>query len=331
MPRPRKAQISLEATPYYHCVSRCVRKAFLCGIDKETNKDYEYRREWVEERLLELAGLFAINVAAYTVLSNHYHVVMQVDREHALTWSADEVLDRWEALYSIPLLVQRFRDGEALCAAELDMVNSFITERRRRLYDISWFMRALNEFIARKANAEDRCTGHFWEGRFRSKALLDEKALAVSMAYVDLNPIRAKMANTPEESDHTSIQRRARQAEQSPNPSQLDQQPPELLPFVGDARQEMPVGLPFHLTDYLQLVDWTGRAIRPGKRGAIAGDTPPILQRLQIDEKQWIYLSQNFESPFKGLVGAAHSVAEKCKAFGYRRTPTLKPCRTYLG
>ena len=132
-------------------------------------------------------------------------------------------------------------------------------------------MWVLNESIARQANAEDNCTGRFWEGRFKSQALLDEAALAACLAYVDLNPIRAGMAITPETSDHTSIQQRIATAQAVHTPNHPQQQTKGLLPFAGYPRQDMPKGLPFRLTDYLELVDWTGRILREDKRGEEKG------------------------------------------------------------
>ena len=142
-------------------------------------------------------------------------------------------------------------------------------------------------------------SAYLWKGRFKSQALLDEQALAACMAYVDLNPIRAKMAKTPESSAHTSIKRRCAKAKDAAQPNHPRQQVKGLLPFAANFRRNMPTGLPFQLTDYLELVDWTGRSIRENKRGVIPGHLPPILQRLQIDPKHWLYLSQNFESRFK--------------------------------
>ena len=136
-------------------------------------------------------------------------------------------------------------------------------------------MRALNEPIARQANAEDSCTGHFWQSRFTSQALLDERALTACMAYVDLNPIRAKMAKTPESSEHTSIKARIDELKHRGS------QPEQLMPFVGNPREPMPEGLPFRVEDYLALVDWSGRIIREEKRGAVAENLPPILERLE--------------------------------------------------
>ncbi|WP_303905258.1 transposase [Thiohalomonas denitrificans] len=328
MPKPRKALVSLEATPYYHCVARCVRRAFLCGEDAVSGSSFEHRRGWIRERLFQLSQVFALDVCAYAIMSNHYHLVLHVDREAATDWDTPEVLRRWHALFSGNELTRRFERGETLLPAELRVVDTFA--ERSRLADISWFMRCLNEEIARKANEEDNCTGRFWEGRFKSQALLDEKALAACLAYVDLNPVRAQMAQTPEASEFTSVQERATAAKQASHPNEPPSQPARLLPFAGNPREPMPKGLPFRLTDYLDLVDFTGRLIREGKRGAIPEHLPSILQRLEIDPKQWGYLTTQFESPFKGLVGAANHLKQACQQLGYRRTPGIGASRTLL-
>jgi len=148
-------------------------------------------------------------------------------------------------------------------------VTELIATWRSRLHDLSWFMRCLNESVARMANREDRCTGRFWEGRFKSQALLDERALLVCMACVDLNPIRAAMAHTPEHSEFPSIKERIE-----------DPAAPALRPFSG--RADDTHGIPYRFVDYLELVDWAGRAIHAHQKGFIPPDLPPILQRLRI-------------------------------------------------
>ena len=330
MPKPRYAQISLEATPYYHCVSRCVRRAFLCGTDDVSGKCYEHRRQWIEDKMIELAQSFALRLCAYSVMHNHFHVVLFVDTESAYSWSREQVIERWHRLFSGNLLSQRYFRGEPMGKAEMAALDESIEKWRERLAEISWFMRVLNENIARKANAEDNCKGRFWEGRFKSQALLDESALAACMAYVDLNPVRAAIAKTPEDSDHTSIKKRIKKAETAHQPNHYKQQPKFLYPFAGYLRQNMPEGLPFRLTDYLELVDWTGRAIREDKRGSIDQSLPPILNRLGMDTKHWFYLTQNFESPFKGLVGSAFKLKQVCDKLGYQRSPGIKHCETYF-
>ncbi|WP_444935237.1 hypothetical protein ACJJIW_11695 [Microbulbifer sp. JMSA004] len=167
------------------------------------------------------------------------------------------------------------------------------------------------------------CTGRFWEGRFKSQALLDERALAACMAYVDLNPIRADIAKTPEDSDQTSIQQRVRAVISG-------EQPKELLPFVGGERLNMPKGLPFQLDHYLPLVDWSGRHLDPKKRSAISQNTPPILERLGISAKHWLYLNRNFESRFKGLVGTAEAVRQACIQLNKRWVHGISDCQRFL-
>ena len=326
MPRPRSTLVSLDATPYYHCTSRCVRRAFLCGEDRHSGRSFEHRRQWIEDRLLILADIYAIDIAAYAVMSNHYHVVLHIDREQSLAWSDAEVIERWHRLFKGSLLSQRFSRGEALARAEQQALADEVTEWRQRLVSISWFMRCLNEPIAREANREDNVTGRFWEGRYTSQALLDEKALIACMVYVDLNPIRACMATTPEASKHTSIQQRIAKARLTQLPNLIEQQSELLFPFAGNPRNNMPTGLPFRLTDYFELVDWTGRILRDDKKGVIPEEMPEILQRLQLDARHWCYLARHFEHPFKHLVGAAHQVRSACEALGQRWAQGISQC-----
>ena len=333
MPKPRAALIQPDTTPYYHCVSRCVRRAFLCGEDVATGRSFEHRRGWIESRLLALSEIFAVEVCGYAVMNNHTHVVLYVDLEAARGWSVREVLERWHGLFSGVDLSHRYLRGIPMGEAELQAVEDIAELWRERLSSVSWFMRCLNEHVARLANAEDGCTGRFWEGRFKSQALLDEAALAACLAYVDLNPVRAGLARSPEDSDHTSVQRRIRALENAPaskgeaiaeSPSS---QPPELFPFVGYPREDLPKGLPFRLADYLALVDWTGRVLRDDKRGVIPDNLPPILERLRIEPEAWMRLTTRFEADFPSLAGRTDSLRQACAALGRRWVRGAGACR----
>jgi REP element-mobilizing transposase RayT len=286
----RKSLSCLQDTPYYHVVSRCVRRAWLWGFDEYAGKDYSHRKAWVLERLTELSSVFAIDICAYAVMSNHYHLVLHIDQERGRRLTAEEVIERWTRLFSRPVLLKRWAQG--LCGeAECAVVNELIADWRARLCDVSWYMRCLNEHLARRANAEDECTGRFWEGRFKSQALLDEAGLLTAMAYVDLNPVRAGIAATPEDSDFTSIEARIKElawAHESGSGSTdaSGSLPVPLLKFGGAVMDNEPT-IPFLFADYLELVDWTGRAIRSDKRGAIDSRLPPIMQRLNVDSAAW--------------------------------------------
>ena len=301
MPMPRSQQVCLDDTPYYHCVARCVRRAFLCGEDPLTGASYEHRRSWVEHRLLFLASVFSIDVCAYAVMSNHLHVVLHIDSETVKNWSVVEVLERWHKLHKGTTFTQQYLLGGTLPAYVITLAEAAAETYRARLTDISWFMKELNEPIARRANLEDECTGHFWEGRFKSQALLDEAALIACMAYVDLNPVRSGISDTPESSDFTSIKKRVLAVKEN-------SQPKTLRPFVGHPRKDMPNGLPFKLADYLELVDMTGRIVRANKTGAIDASLLPILQRLSISSENWLCIATEFEARTGSVVGQELSI-----------------------
>lgn len=304
MPRARKHLICLSETPYYHITSRCVRRAFLCGVDRESGRSYEHRRSWLEDRIRVLSSVFSIQLCAYAVMSNHYHLVVRLNPPESDSWSDDEVLKRWTMLFRGPLLVQRHQSGDALSDAEAATLGDIAAVYRSRLGDLSWFMKCLNEPIARRANREDGCTGHFWEARFHSQPLRSEAALLTAMAYVDLNPIRAGIALTPEQSEYTSIKARiegdraastrgalvARLLEQD-EVTYFDVAVRPLMPFADEQEgRTLPV-LPMYRREYLKLVDQTGRTAARGKCGRIDDSLSPILARLGLTSDDWLKCS----------------------------------------
>jgi len=301
MPEPRYRQVSVEDTPYYHCISRCVRRAFLCGSDSVTGFDFEHRRQWIVDRIRLLCSVFAIDLCAYAIMSNHYHIVIRINEKEVGQWTDEEVARRWMQIFTGPLLMHQFLGNASLTESEHAYVADLFTIWRKRLSDLSWFMRCLNEPIARMANSEDHCSGRFWEGRFKSQALLDERALLACMAYVDLNPIRAAIARTPEQSDYTSIQERIEQ----PNNGCL-------RPFNENAEN----GIPFNLKDYLELVDWGGREVKRDKRGYISAKAPPILVRLKMDAAPVLhYLAKDDLHSF-GALGPVNMLRAFAKSVG---------------
>jgi len=325
MPMPRKDQIRKQKNTYYHCVTRSVRKMFLCGYDQHSGCDYEHRRQWIVDRINLLAQTFSVDVCAYAIMSNHYHIIVHIDYESSLDLSAKEVVQRWWQIYP-PKMFQEDTNDEIIAfhldrlAADEEKVQMW----RDRLADLSWFMRCLNESISRRANKEDNCTGHFWEERFKSQILLDKAALMTCMAYVDLNPIRAKMAESPETSEYTSIKSRIEQSKQiqSDNFETKKEDTPKTPPLMlfATSQQEIltrfkqgsgKICLPILQDDYFKLVDWTGRKIKQGKRGAIPSELAPILKRLEIKEDQWVDGVQYYGKRFYKVVGLVRNMLDE--------------------
>lgn len=342
MTMPRYSQLSLDDTPWYHCVSRCVRRAYLCGDDSVTGQSYEHRRDWVAQRIKQLAAVFIIDVAAYAVMSNHYHIVVRIDNERPYELSTQEVMERWTRLYQGPFLINRYLSEQRseMSESELFMVEELAVVYRERLSDLSWFMKNLNEYIARKANKEDQVKGHFWESRFKCQSLLDEKALLAAMAYVDLNPVRAKIAESPEKSVFTSIYERIKGLHQDhPDDESVDSSKDEkkhslelpvapLMPF--DQMAQSRTAIPFALHDYIELVDWVGRAVHTDKSGTIDGVAPPILRRIGIDPALFVLCACGIMDLFGVTVGSTESMAACCTRRQVKFLHGMKAARELL-
>jgi len=332
MPVARNTVVDVGHVGVYHCISRCVRRAFLCGLDTYTGASYEHRRAWIADRLKTLSSIFSMEVFAYAVMSNHLHVVMRNRPDRANAWSPEEVAERWCRLFP-----KRNGSGEPEPPSE-KVIAAFVadTERvklcRERLGDISWFMRCLNEPIARRANREDKCTGRFWEGRFKCQRLMDEGAMLACMAYVDLNPVRARMADTLEDSEFTSVydrlrseqaKRRLEASPQLPSPTQ-EQRILIAKEEAAAKRADWLLDLngkesPFEGVDvdfYLSLVEWTGQNIREDKPGYVPLGLKPVLERYNLDTENWVRNVESYGGLFYRIAGPLEAIAARAREKG---------------
>ena len=201
---PRAEQFTPDEVCVVHAVQRCVRRAYLAGVDAATGKDYSCRREWIRRRMEALASVLAIDVLSYAVMSSHLHLIIRNRPDVVADWTDSEVALRWLKVFPGRRLEEHLAEPTENDVQTLCRDKDRLATIRRRLSDISWFMRALSEPIARRANKVDECTGHFWEGRFKAQRIVDEAGLLACSMYVDLNPVRAAMADSPDHSPHTS-------------------------------------------------------------------------------------------------------------------------------
>ena len=317
MPIPRRLLVADDRPGCYHVISRCVRRAFLCGDAAE------HRRGWVRELIQQAAAAYAIDVLAYAVMSNHLHIVIRTDPDRVATWTAAEVAARWALAHP-----RTAADGSPFAWSAAEIAEkaadpTWVGTTRTRLRSLSWCMKTIKERLARRANRDDGCTGHFWEGRFQSVPLLDQAAVIAAMAYVDLNPIRAALAETPETSDYTSVQDRcaARQAHRAAHLVPVLAAAPTtpesglwIAPIVRATVDQLD-GCAFTaaitLDEYLTLVDTTGRIVRSDKRGAIPANLAPILDRLHINLDAWLSLMRSSGHFGLGSFGALASRARE--------------------
>jgi REP element-mobilizing transposase RayT len=313
----------------YHTQSRCVRRAFLCGEDEFSGQSFEHRRRWSEDRLAFLSGQFCMDVLAFAVQSNHWHGVLRTRPDLGEMLDDEEVARRWTRVFPGKLDIPPERREQATEGA----VKALLANRRKmvkvrcRLSSLSWFMKAINENISRRSNREDGVTGHFWEGRFKCQALLDEAAILACMAYVDLNPVRAKMAEGLEDSHFTSaydriMARKAREKHQALEAMGDEIHPLHAKRLEADLKPELDSWLlsfdtpDFPITNitekaYLELLDATGRCIRSDKRGAIDPSVVPVLESVDINVAKWVEGVERYGSRTCRVVGHIEAI---CRA-----------------
>jgi REP element-mobilizing transposase RayT len=332
---PRSKYVTDCEIGAYHCVSRCVRRAFLCGQDAVTGKDFSHRKNWIVDRLRFLASIFAIEVCCYSVMENHSHEILRTRPDIVAIWSDNEVAAHW-----LMLCPQKCRNKGAPIPSLEEQIQALascserIAVLRKRLSNISWFMAKLNEHIARAANKEDRVKGRFWEGRFKCQALLDEAAIAACMSYVDLNPIRAGIAATPEKSDFTSIQERIRTWHKEQNVSVPNETSPinaeiQVLKDTVNASNPKdcwlcPIQSNAHRrgilqmteAEYFDLVDRSGRMVRSDKRGSMDPKLAPILIRIGAIPETWSETVSSFKSIFRLAAGHPENLRKFANKIG---------------
>ena len=338
---PRAEVVAKGEVGVYHCWNRCVQRAFLCGKDPVTGRDFEYRRQWLQQTEQSLAALFAVEIAFHAELSNHIHVVVRTRPDLSANWTDENVVRRWLCITKL----KRNGAGSIVEPTQEEMDRELrkpdrVAELRGRLANVSWFMGTLCESVSRRCNRDAETSGAFWEHRFNCRCLASEAAILVCGSYVDLNAIHAQEAETPEESRHTSACDRIQGLQARLSEDTADMAPANSpLPDrwlceltlqdrdggLGDVAAA--TGSPWRASDkgilslslekYLELLDWTGRQIRSDKRGAIPASLAPILDRLGIAREQWLDAITCFDQWFGRVVGSVAALTAAAQRVGH--------------
>jgi REP element-mobilizing transposase RayT len=305
MTMARSQLVDVTVTRWYHCITHCVRRAFLLS-DGEGEERVD-RKQWIERRLEELAEIFSVAVDGFSLMDNHLHVLVRLDQDVAQSWSDEEVIRRWGRLFP-PRDISRQPPPVSNAWVQWRLQDAqWVATARARLASLSWFMKCLKEPLSRMANRQDKTRGAFFEGRFKSVAILDEESLLATAAYIDLNPVAAGIVEVPEASPHTSITARVEHVKAQGRTDDLkgaargSAAPSTASPGLEESLWLCPIedrrrvdstssreGMleDFPLGSYLTLVDYTGRLFRDGK-AAISAEVRGILERLGSTVDTW--------------------------------------------
>ncbi len=325
----REEVFSPDEIACVHVMNRAVRRCFLMGYDPVHGKNFDHRKQWIEQKLQVFASGFAIDLLGYAILDNHFHLVLRSRPDVVRTWDDRDVAIRW--LRICPL--RKNHDGTPKEPSDSEIASivsdgEFVAQLRRRLSDISWWMRLLCQYVGQRANREMDETGRFWESRFRAVRLLDDSALLAAVAYVDLNPIRAALAQTVETSEHTSAKKRIESLlkntadvsddnnDAAPDaylaPVQLEHSEGILgpQPAIGRTRCSDKGFLDISAAEYLTLLDQTARLVSSPGRGSTPAELAPIVERVGLQPATWLGLVSNFGELFHNVAGSPHQILQ---------------------
>ncbi|MFN7844517.1 MAG: transposase [Pirellula sp.] len=315
-----------------HVIARVCRRCFLFGDDPITGKNFDHRKLWIEHQIKVQAAQFGIDILAFSLMENHIHQVLRSRPDVVQTWDDSEVARRW-----LMICPKRKDDkGNALepTEAELDKVRNNpaeIEKLRTRLSDVSWWMRILCQKIGTRANREDQEVGKFFQGRFKAVRLLDEEAILACSVYVDLNPIRASIAESIENSRFTSGKLRFEAAKATSKANRnVDSflAPVQIAKSEGCNSDKTSVSrrrcsnkgfLPISSLDYLQLLDLTARLQRSDKSGFSPSQLDPLMNRLGIELEEWRRLTKDFGRMFSQVAGKPQAIANARSLKTHRR------------
>lgn len=349
---PRSEVFESAEVGVYHVYNRVVRRCFLCGVDPVSGKDFSYRKSMIVERLRSLAECFAIDIMSYAILANHFHLVLRNRPDLVQSWDDHEVARRW--LMICP--EKREPDGSPVPPTKPQIQSLVadpkrITQLRGRLSNPSWLMARACQHIARRCNKEDEQSGKFFGERFKMKRLLDEAGVLACMAYVDLNPIRAGLADTLDGYGEVSIGERMRAMDGSPaDPSQwladltldaeVNRQPVQVVGGPADKAAEADVSapadaparqtpaqpverlgcVPLDLGQYLELLGWLAVRSRPELNETIqhSREGGPLLRNLGLEASAFADVVDHYERRFFTAVGCPASVQREATRRGRR-------------
>ncbi len=285
-------------TDIYHCISRCVRRAYLYGYDSVTGKNYDHRKLWIRERLQLLVKIFSIEVLQYAIMDNHTHTMLRIRSDELDKLSDWEVLQKWLLLYPKKFVTEEPESEKAQYYIQLQLQDkNRMAELRSRLVSISWFMKSLNEYIARRANKEDDCKGRFWEGRFKSTQLVSESAILSCAIYIDLNPLKAGKANSPKKSIYTSAWERIA----SMKKSNIENTSLWITPI--ETTNDRKGFLPITFQKYLTILDASTKLFEDKGKSKLPQRVETILEEAGIVSDRWHEILKDFGHNYTYLAG----------------------------
>ena len=338
MTKARKYIYDENLCAHYHAISRIVQGGFLMGLDETTGINYDYRLNWVQDRLKELSAIFTIIIGGHSVMNNHFHINLQTRPDLTAALSDREVIQRYFKLHPPKQSKKKTLTAEEWKFLEDEVIanKKLMIEYRRRIGSLSEFMKALKEPIARRANQESNKKGHFWDSRFKSILLVGAEAVALCQVYIDSNPIRASIAETPEASKFTSAHTRLKASEACKKITELKKlealgheihedkkkEIEEVSKLIGSAdwlapfyQGENHLRPFFKITEkeYFLLLDNTVRELSPGKKGYMDPSLDSIFDRLKIDREKWLEAIINYDKWFYRIIGKIKNAWETIK------------------